>query len=158
MAHGASTEYMSMRARAYLGIAAIRHILVGFFCLTMPESFSSSSYEGLRQAVPFVTDAQAIPVWGMAFIFAGVFCAIAACSGREYVARLGLLVSVITTGAMGGGFLAAIVTGDLAGPTGPVVWLAIALKDLTMLRSPLQNPFEPVVRRVLGDPPMRTKG
>lgn len=146
-------ERMTARARAYMAIAAARHLLIAGFCLFAQDTFASPSYQGLRDAVPFVSDSAAIPFWGFAFLITGSACAFGGIRGSEGVARWALLMSVITTAAVGGGFLAAWFQGSLAGPTGPVIWFAIAFKDLTMLGNPLRNPFEPVVKRVLADAP-----
>jgi len=141
---------MSLRARAYLGITAAFHLTLGSFCLLVPETFLSSSYEGLRHALP-VPAGLALVSWGALFALVGTICAFAAVFGREPVARVALMMSVIVTGAVAGSFLASWMSGTLQGPTGPLIWLTLAFKDMTMLRNPMRNPFEPVVQRVLAN-------
>jgi len=143
-------QKMSARARAYLGITAGFHLSLGSFCLLAPHAFMSPSYEGLRNAMP-VPYSLDLAAWGAVFALVGIACAFAAVFGRESTARTSLLLSVIVTGAVAGSFLASWVSGTLQGPTGPLVWLTLAFKDMTMLRNPLRNPFEPVVQRVLAN-------
>lgn len=142
-------SYLSPRARVYMGIAAVRHLLVGLFCFFRPGDFTSPSYNGVKGALPFVNPNHSLQAYGVFFILTALTCAWSVVSGREGAARAGLLFSVVTTGFWVGGFFAAALDHTLGGPTGPVVWTAIVAKDLTMLREPLRNPFEPLVRRVI---------
>ena len=145
------SERMTRRARAYLLVAAARHLIVGGYCVFKPESFAPAAYRGITDALMGLPTETAIIVWGWLFLVTGTMCLFAAIRGTEAPARVGLLMSVVTTACWGGGFLAAILTGVSTGPTGAVVWLAIALKDSTMLRQPLRNPFEGLTQRVMAD-------
>lgn len=142
-------EQMTPRARTYLVTAALRHLIIGAVCVFSPGGFTSSSYQGVTDALGWFRPEVAIVVWGWLFIVSGIACALAAVTGREDAARIGLMLSVVTTACWGGGFLAAVVTGVSAGPTGAVIWIAVAIKDATMLRQPLRNPFEPIVQKVI---------
>ncbi len=141
-------ERLTPRARAYMVIVATRHVLVGLVCIAAPGTFRSGSYSGIKQALPFGGDAS-LCAWGVMFAATGLLAAYAAWSAGEQPARFALLWSVITSAFWVGGFGAAWAAGDLAGWTGPIIWATVTAKDCTMLRSPLRNPFEPVVRKVL---------
>lgn len=140
---------MTTRARVYIGITAGRHFVLGWLCLLLPGSFASSSYAGVKAALPFSDPNHALQAWGLIFVATGLLLTYAAWSGQEGEARWALLVSICITALWVGGFLAALTTGDLIGPTHPVIWTAIALKDATMLRAPLRNPFENLTREVM---------
>ena len=147
---------MTHRARAYLLIAAARHAIVGLYCVLQPLSFTSTSYQGISDAFSWLSTTDAMVLWGYLFLLTALACIFAAWKGTEGPARIGLLLSVVTTACWGGGFLAAIMTGASMGPTGAVVWLAIALKDSTMLRQPLCNPFEQLTQKVIADRKVRS--
>lgn len=152
-----SEQYMSRRARFYLLVAAFRHLIIGVFCVFDPLSFKSASYRGIIDAFAGFPLVSAIVLWGYLFIVTGAACLLAAVIGKETPARIGLFLSVVTTAAWAGGFIAAAFTGNSAGPTGGVIWLAVALKDATMLRQPLRNPFEPFIQKVTADLRRRDK-
>lgn len=141
---------MTKRARAYLLIAAVRHTLLGLACMLVPQGFTSDTYESIKGVVPLPPD-HAIAGWGGLFLATGIFAAVAAWLGREGEARWALLASVLTSALWAGGFIVYIgtvwaETGLLTNPSGPIIWTAITLKDITMLRNPLVNPFEQLVR------------
>ena len=142
-----SAHRMTTRARAYMAIAAARHVLVGLACIIVPSHFTSPSYSVIKSFLGGVLDGEAmLVVWGALFVAVGLVAAYAAASGREDPARLALRGSVTTTALWAGGFLASILTGSSAGWSGVIVWAALAAKDLTMLRDPLRNPFEDLGR------------
>lgn len=133
---------MTPRARLYMALCGFRHLGVGFFCLLMPDAWSSGNFRVLKTILPGVDPLDMMRLWGSIFILVGLLSAYAAISGREGAARLGLRGSVTSTALWAGGFLAAALTGTTAGLSGMIVWAALAAKDLTMLRDPLRNPFE----------------
>ncbi|NUP03547.1 MAG: hypothetical protein HOW59_37055 [Nonomuraea sp.] len=130
---------MTARARWYLGIASVRHILVGGFALAAPESFRSTSFLPILSAAP-------LWLWGL--IFLGIACAYAAISKHEPTARLGMAWSATSTLLVGVGLLLAVFTHQLSSPTGPIVWLAIALKDFVVCAQPIRSPFEGLAERL----------
>jgi hypothetical protein len=152
-----SEQYMSRRARFYLLVAAGRHIVIGLLCVLDPESFTSGSYQGIIDAVAGISLGAGIVLWGYLFLITGGACLIAAIVGREAAARAGLLFSVVTTACWAGRFFASIYGGTSAGYTGAVIWTAVFLKDATMLRQPLRNPFEPLIQKVTADLTRRSK-
>lgn len=140
-------ERMTPRARAYMSIVAARHVLVGLACIVLPDHFTSTSYDVLKGFLgTLLSPDQTLVAWGCAFVAVGSLAAYAAVTGREEPARSALRASVTTTALWAGGFLAVIFTGASAGWSGVIVWTALAAKDLTMLRDPLRNPFEDLVR------------
>lgn len=144
-------QHMSRRARFYLLVAAGRHIAIGLLCVLDAGSFTSGSYQGIIDALAGIPLGPAIVLWGYLFLVTGAACLLAAVVGRETLARAGLLFSVVTTACWAGGFFASIIGGTAAGYTGAVIWTAVFLKDATMLRQPLRNPFEPLIQKVTAD-------
>ena len=150
-------QHMSRRAKVYLMVAAARHLIIGFICVLDPGSFTSGSYRGVIDALSGIPIGPAIVLWGYLFLVTGLACLTAAIVGKETPARVGLLFSVVTTACWAGGFFAAILGGSSAGATGAIIWAAVALKDATMLRQPLRNPFEPLIQKVTADLTRREK-
>lgn len=148
--HPVPAEAMTPRARAYLTIVSLRHTLVGICCITIPGAFHSPGYLPIKHAIP-VPAATALFCWGVLFVATGVLAAVAAFVGQEGFARWALLASVVSSALWAAGFIAGLVQGQTGGPTGWIVWSAVTLKDITMLRAPMRNPFEPIVRKALAD-------
>lgn len=142
-------ERMTPRARAYLAIVAVSRLILGLLCALRPDHFTSGTYAGLKGALPFVSDDGAMILWGVIFIGVGLLNAVPVVTGRETYARAGLLVAVAATGCWLGGFIGAQLTGEAQGPSGLIAWSIIVSSDLTMLRDPMRNPFEPVVKMMM---------
>lgn len=140
---------LSIRARGYLAITTLQHLLIGLFCVLNPSLFDGVSYRGIKSSLPLASH-DAITAWGWVLLVTAALCAYAAWVGRETPARIALLASVVVTSCWAAGFLVTALSGA-AVPTGPIVWLVLVGKDATMLRQPLRNPFEPVVKRILDD-------
>lgn len=132
---------MTARARWYLGIAGVRHLLVGGFALGVPDSFRSTSF------IPILS---AAPLWFWAFfsVGAGIACFGAALTRSEPLARLGMAWSAVVTLLIGIGLLLAIFTGQSTSPTGPIIWLAVAFKDFVVCAQPIRSPFEGLTERL----------
>src|SRR4051812_26213040 len=126
---------MTGRARAYLAIAGVRHLLVGGFALFMPSSFKSTSFVPILAAAP-------LWFWAAFSLGAGVACMVAAVSRSEPLARLGMAWSAVLTLLVGVGLLMSVFTGQSTSPTGPIIWLAVALKDFVVCAQPIRSPFE----------------
>lgn len=126
---------MTTRARWYLTIATMRHGLTAFFALTMPASFASTSFNPILDAAP-------LWLWAIVFAGAAISCGIAALRRTARIARLGLMWSATSTLMVAVGLSVAWFTGDLSSPTGPIIWMAVALKDFTVCADPLRSPFE----------------
>lgn len=126
---------MTTRARWYLTIATLRHGLTAFFAFTVPASFASTSFNPILDAAP-------LWLWAIVFTGAGVSCGYAAVRRSAKVARLGLMWSATSTLMVAVGLTVAWFTNDLSSPTGPIIWMAVALKDFTVCADPLRSPFE----------------
>jgi hypothetical protein len=131
---------MSWRARGFLVILALRHLVVGGLCLLGPHLFRSTSFTSLRQIAP-------LRVWGAVLIVTGAQGIGAAVTGGEWWARAVLVASAALTGAWAAGFIAAAITGDLDAPSLPVTWVALVFKDLIIAATPLRTPLEDAIRR-----------
>ena len=141
------TERMTGRARGYLLIAATRHLFIGVACIFFAGQFTSPAYRQIEAVLP-------IPAWGWLFIFVSVVCFPAAIMGNGNAARAGLILSAASTAVWAGGFIAAIwldvaAGRPVSGPTGVVVFLAVAAKDLVVCRNPMRSPFEDLGQRIV---------
>lgn len=142
MGQHAFARSMTPRARWYLIIAATRHTLVGVFAVFAANSFTSPSFGPIISAAP-------LPFWGVMFLTVAVALGLGAWLKSARIARLGLMGSATTTLMIGIGLLLAYFTGDLASPTGPIIWLAVAGKDFTVCADPLRSPFEDWVEEII---------
>lgn len=132
-------DEMTNRARAYLAIASIRHLLMGGFALFAPGSFRSTSFLPILHTAP-------LWFWSLLFLGAGGSCGIAAITRREDAARAGMSFSATSTLIIGTSLLIAAFTGHLTSPTGPIIWLAVAFKDFVVCAQPIRSPFEALAR------------
>lgn len=132
---------MTARARAYLTVAAVRHALIGVFALLMPLSFQSSSFLPLLDVAP-------LWVWGVLSVATGALSAAAAVQGGLNIARAALMLSATLTAVVAASLLIAVFTGQLSSPTGPIIWVAVALKDFIQCGDPLRSPFEVLESRM----------
>lgn len=137
-----ATFRMTHRARWYLTIASARHLLVGTFALLAAESFKSSSFIPILRTAP-------LWAWAVAFLITGAVCGVAAATGSEWLARLGMAWSATSTLLVGVGMLLAVFTGQLSSPTGPILWLAVALKDFVVCAQPMLSPFEGLADQIV---------
>lgn len=133
---------MTPRARWYLVIAAVRHLLIGGFAIFAASSFQSPSFGPIISAAP-------LPMWGVMFTVVAVGLGLGAWFKSARIARFGLMGSAATTFMVGVGLLLAYFTGDLTSPTGPIIWLAVAGKDFTVCADPLRSPFEDWVEEII---------
>ena len=132
---------MTPRARWYLGIAGVRHLLVGSFALLMPGSFKSTSFIPIIEAAP-------LWFWAVFSLGSGVACMGAALTRSEPMARLGMAWSAVVTLLIGTGLLLSVFSGQSSSPTGPIIWLAVAFKDFVVCAQPIRSPFEGLTERL----------
>lgn len=132
---------MTARARWYLGIAGLRHLLVGVFALTMSSSFKSTSFIPIIEAAP-------LKFWAAFSLGASVACLGASLTRSEPLARLGMAWSAVVTLLIGTGLLLSVFTGQSTSPTGPIIWLAVAFKDFVVCAQPIRSPFEGLTERL----------
>lgn len=132
---------MTVRARAYLLVAAVRHSLVGIFALVAADTFKSTSFLPLLNVAP-------LWVWGLFSVGAGLLAGFGAIQGGLPVARAALMLSATLTAVVAASLLIAVFTGQLTSPTGPIIWVAVALKDFIQCGDPLRSPFEVLMTRI----------
>lgn len=132
---------MTPRARGYLAVAGGRHLLVGTFALLFPQWFTSTSFVPIIAAAP-------LWFWGGFSLGAGAVCVAASVSRSEPLARLGMGWSAVLTLIIGVGLMIAVFVGESTSPTGPVIWLSVALKDFIVCAQPIRSPFEGLTERL----------
>lgn len=130
---------MSPRARAYLWATSIPNLVTGLFCFFGTSILHTPSYSVIHSVLPF-------QAWGALFLLVSVLSAYAAIRCHEGIARWALTLSATSCAFWASGFAIAYFSGHLAGPTGTVVWGALAVKDLIVCRQPLRSPFEAIAR------------
>ena len=107
----------------------------------MPEWFTSTSFIPIIVAAP-------LWFWGLFSLGAGVACFGAGVTRSEPLARLGMAWSAVFTLIIGVGLLLAVFEGQSSSPTGPIIWLAVALKDFVVCAQPIRSPFEGLTERL----------
>lgn len=143
-------ERLTPRARAYLWISAWRHGTVGLSMILWPQLFTGPAFVSMKHIWP-LPSRTALLIWGLIFFAACMFSMYTAAVARENPARVALIVSIMSSLIWAGGFASATYGGARLSPIGLIFSIALAAKDLTMLRDPLRNPFEPLLNKVLGD-------
>lgn len=138
---------MTSRARGYMAIAASRHVILGLLCIFDPQRFTGPGYVGIVGAFPWLERNQAFVLWGTILVVVGLIAAVSAFTANPSHARIGLIGSALVGGAWISGLVYAMAVGALSGYTMLVLLCAVLLKDLTMLRHPVENPFESLIER-----------
>lgn len=144
-------EQMTPRARFYMSVVTARSLALALCCIFWPGSFTSSSYKGIILAFDWLPPHVAIQTWGAYFAATAIAATVATLTARDGAARIALMLAVFGGGCWASGFIGSLIEGVSAGPTGAIIWTALALKDASMLRQPLCNPFEPLIRKVVHD-------
>lgn len=141
-------ERLTPRARAYLWISGWRHGAVGLALILWPSLFTGPAFTTMKHVLPLPSRG-ALLAWGIVFMIASLFSAYAATVARENPARVALIVSISSSLLWAASFASATYDGARLSPVGLIFALALAAKDLTMLRDPLRNPFEPLLAKIL---------
>lgn len=134
---------MTMRARAYLATTSIQHWMLALVLAINPDSFSSASFDTIRD----ISYGYLQP-WAAVFVVIASVAAFAALSGNEAYARWALTLSAVTIGFWAISFMLGTVIGATAGPSASIIWAAMVAKDLIVGAYPLAAPLEPLIRRV----------
>lgn len=139
-------DRMTARARFYLLSTFVTHFALAVLCLVVPQTFTSPSFEVVILGAP---------LWlsGLVFGTAAVVSGIAALVSSPGLARIGLGISFVAAGTWTVGLLGAVVLGDPAGYTAPIVWAALAAKDALQCLVPQRVALEPVIRDVIAASP-----
>jgi hypothetical protein len=137
---------MTPRARAYLIIAGLRHVGIGVCAVAVASSFSSSSLRPLLEVMN-------LPTWGFFLIIVGLSCLSAALMESEPIARAALVLSAAASATWTAGFLSAALNHELPNPALPIVFAALAAKDLVVCAQPLRSPFERLAQSLGDDTP-----
>lgn len=146
-----SRRTMTTRARWYLKIAAIRHLLIAGLAIFTPWSFQSPNFAAIK-------DTADLWVWGVVFAGAGVACGAGAVTRSSRIARLGLMWSATSTLMAAVGFILALVASDgFLAPIGAIMFSTVAAKDFIVCADPLRSPFEEWVEEVIDDERKRRK-
>lgn len=138
---GIPEEQMTLRARAYLCVSAMRHLALGFVGILLPELFEGRAFKVIFSIFN-------LEVWSILLVVGGFHLAYAAGRGSVEHARVGLVLSACMTSAWAAGFLYTFAhTGSGLSLVGGILFTALVLKDLVQCGQPLRSPFEPIVRK-----------
>lgn len=143
--HTNGPEAMTTRARAYLIIGGLRHLLIGGFMLRFEDQFAAATFLPIVGAFP-------LWAWAGAMLAAAALMGTAATFRSANIARVGLVISASVTLAIGVGITAGIIgvwiDGGKATPISAILLLALASKDFAVCTQPIRSPFEPLLRRL----------
>lgn len=134
-------ESMSSRARGFLIVASLHFSAIGVEVCFFPHHYSASAFVPLVQYTNLL-------VWGLAYLSVGVVCGVAAATSWPSFARAGLsaafVLLVVTAAAVGWGVAVSWADSETAAATVvvPSSLMALAIKDLLMVRQPLRTPTE----------------
>jgi hypothetical protein len=149
---------MSLRARIYTGVAAARSVATAMVLLAMGNELGARVY-------PTVTALFTTTVWAHLWTAVGILLIVSAVRSSIFLARLGLIILATITSiwAVAVTITTSISIGDsgmMALVISPVLWWALVLKDLVVLRQPLVSPFEELAKRypVEGKSPSASTG
>lgn len=144
----ATDDRMTTRARTFMGVVVLRHGVLGLFCLLDSNGFSETTYVGMAGAMPVLGDEAAFITWGVLLLLSAALAMVSVITASPDHAKTGLLFSVGITSSWFFGLLATALQpgGSGAGWAFLVALLGLVLKDLTMIREPMRNPFEEVIK------------
>lgn len=120
---------MTWHARAFVGIIALRQFGIAALIWWSSLEFPEGSYRIINELSP-------LGRWAWLFAACATVALAAAVTNRLGLARLAIMSSVLLTSAWAIGFTAAAIDGTLVTPTAPVVWGALAAKDVILALSP----------------------
>lgn len=140
-----SPEQMTPRTRAYLAADAARHGLFSLALIFLPSSFDPHAYEILFTVAPRA-------LWIGALLVGAAHLTYAAIVGSETHARLALVTSAVVSLMWAVQFLLIIGAGiPILGI--PILFAALAAKDLIICSGPLHEPRHLVVTVKANDEP-----
>jgi FtsH-binding integral membrane protein len=127
-------QVMTWRARAYLSVAAARHLVLGLFMALDPSSFVGPAWDGLFDIAPYW-------LWTVALLLGGTHLSYSALRQSAGHARTALVISAAVSLMWAGAFGLVVLEGS-ASVLATVIFTAMALKDLIVCAQPLRSPFE----------------
>lgn len=141
-----SPTAMTRRARTYLLIGGLRHLVIGGFMLSLPGQFKAAAFIPIVGAAP-------LWMWSGTFLLTAVLCVLGSAVRNRDTARIGLIASAATSGIMAMGLILGAFNqwmhGLPATPITAVLLASLTAKDLVMCTQPMRTPFE----EMLFEPP-----
>lgn len=140
----AAPEEMTWRARAYLAVGSLRHLVIGLAMLIAPHTFYTPAFDALFEIAP-------IGFWIVTLLLGGLHLAWASLRKHGGHARTALTIAAAVS------FMWAAAFGILALESSAsvlafAIFSALGLKDLIVCAQPLRSPFERLVD--IYDPPI----
>lgn len=127
-------EQMTWRAKSYLGVGALRHLVVAGSMIFVPGSFDSPAFTELFNIAPYW-------FWVVSLTLGGLHLAYSALTRSESHARTALTLSAAVSFMWAGAFGLVVLEGS-ASMLATVIFSALGLKDLIVCAQPLRSPFE----------------
>ena len=124
-------ERMSLRPRLYMAIVALLRFWLGGLVLLFGGSYNPPYWHGQY----------AHEVWAITLMCVGGLAFISSFNGNPNLARWALLLAMVTSGL----WLGQMIADGWA--FGVAFLVGLVLKDGTMLRNPLRDPFDKLVAR-----------
>ena len=127
-------EQMTWRAKSYLAVGALRHLIIASAMVLAPASFDSPAFTGLFDIAPYW-------FWVVTLAIGGLHLAYSALTRSESHARTALTISAAVSFMWAGAFGLVVLEGS-ASVLATVIFSALGLKDLVVCAQPLRSPFE----------------
>ncbi len=137
------TDRMSPRARAYLAIAGIRCVVIGFVLLCMGGDLAANVY-------PLTPTPLAFAAWIALWTGIGLGNLSASVLSSQRIARFALVATATATAVWAASITVRVLEQPSSLVIAPLLWWALAFKDLVVARQPLYSPFEDILGKYRG--------
>jgi uncharacterized membrane protein len=143
-------EQMTVRARLFLSIVAVRNVALGISMFTAPYFYSPTNpvFDLIREIAP-------IEVWGWIMLLIGLAAAHSAIAMSRSWAKWGINASATVSTMWAVSLLIQFVLlsdeHPPMSPMLPVLWFALTAKDFVIAYQPMRSPLEGAGRRLLND-------
>lgn len=133
-AFASSQEEMTVRARMYLVVGALRHLVIGLTMWILPHTFDAPSFQALFDIAPRW-------FWIVTMTLGGLHLSYSALKRHGGHARTALTISAAVSFMWAWAFGIVAIEGT-ASILATTIFVALGLKDLIMCAQPLRSPFE----------------
>lgn len=134
-AHAADeVEQMTWRAKSYLAVGALRHLIIASAMIFAPQTFDTPAFVELFKIAPYW-------LWVVSLVLGGLHLSYSALTRSESHARTALTISAAVSFMWATAFGIVVLEGS-ASMLATVIFASLGLKDLIVCAQPLRSPFE----------------
>ena len=134
-----SPEAMTPRARAYLAVVTVRHLLVGGVFLLLGGSMPPAPYRAFADPAP-------LAMWGSAALVVGTVALVSVAWRSERWARFALIISATLTSLMALALILSLFDLTAMGALLTILLASFTAKDMIVSQDPIRSPFERLLR------------